>query len=213
MSRPTVATPIVDKNGKVTTVHRAVTPAVSIRISDIQPRKDDESTWATNGNRYASDTMFSLERYIDEWGMDGNDDPFDSSSDSKSEYLIAANELTRAFGKPRLGGTRAVWDMGDYVAKLAFNDVGMRASEREAEASASNNDIPVANCYFTDEFDAPVLIMEKVEEIRWGYEVPGQEHINENDYPWLDDVEADQAGITADGRVVAFDLGEFWDGI
>lgn len=199
MKRTTLPTQIIDKNGKVTTVHKAAQDHKQSRMRHnlVPPPPKDN-------------VIIRLEQYLSEWGQEYNADPesFDSST---SEYVDTAHALTEKFGLPILGGTRAVWDMGTHVAKLAFNEMGYRANIRESQAVVLEPEIPVASCYIANSFEAPILVMEKVSEINWGETSVGRKKLDENNYPWLADVESKQAGLTFDGKVVAYDLSESWN--
>jgi len=52
-----------------------------------------------------------------------------------------------------------------------------------------------------------------VQVIDWNEPAANHEDITKSVYPWLDEVDSEQTGTTADGRVVAYDLGDDWDGL
>lgn len=229
MTAGTVATPIVDKNGKKTTVHRnpekqQVSSRSMPTLPPSSPVLDAPRVGWDEGFMSNRNPQILLEDYLTTLAFADGSDPDDwmlqpgESRIDLDAYITAARDLTEKYGLPRLGGTRAVWNTGETVIKMPFCDAGEDASHDEVRMSTrylegSPGHIPIARCWHKRDYeDVGLIEMEKVDVITWYSPDPQHAHLTESDYEWLRFVDTDQAGTTEDGTVVAFDLGEFqWD--
>lgn len=214
-----VLTPIIDKNGKPTHVYR--NPDKNAVVDDQPKALPKPSLTELHIDRRSSQII--LEDYLDTFAFDKQEDPemwmLQDGSFDLDAALFAVRALTERYGEPTLGGTRAVWNTGDTVIKLGFCGAGEEANEMEVtmyRQFEENNDgyaVPVAKCWYNYDYDGVFLIeMERVDVIDWYRPAEKHKELYEEDYGWLRFVDAAQAGTTADGTVVAFDLGEFrWE--
>jgi len=174
-----VLTPIVDRNGKATRVWK--NPDAKTReLPDV-----------------GSSSKFGVAGAYDYAASVAEEDEY-----MKEVILPILTEFKSRYGEPECGRTRAVFDMGNgYVIKVPIDYEGMMASSNEFSTfEMEDSFIPVAECYFSREFEQPLLIMEKVDTSR-------NRRPDYKDLPnWVGFVDGGQVGYDSKGRLVAYDL-------
>ena len=174
-----VLTPIIDKNGKATSVWKKAQPTAR-ELPSVDAR---HSFGVVGAYDYAASVV---------------------EEDEYTERVILPilTEFKKRYGEPECGRTRAVFDRGDgYVIKVPIDYEGMMASSNEFTVfSAEDTFIPVADCYFDNEFEQPLLVMEKVDTRR-------TEKLSYSEMPnWVGYVDSGQVGYNKKGELVAYDL-------
>lgn len=108
-------------------------------------------------------------------------------------------KLTKQYGTPDIGRTRAVFDLGDgTVMKVPYTNEGEMANGRENKASSEENPfIPVATSHYEQHDGVDVLIMEKIEIADVDYKNMPQ---------WVGYVDCGQVGYNSKKELVAYDL-------
>ena len=173
----TVRTPIVDKNGKATAVWKNADAAPKVNPAVVEMRK-----FGVDGAYEYAASVLEEDEYLAE------------------HVLPILDEFKALYGEPECGRTRAVFDMGNgYVAKVPLDYDGMSASRNELSSFTTEDAfIPVAECYFSDKFEEPILIMEKVNT---------KHGIKYSELPdWVGYVDCGQVGYDRKGNLVAYDL-------
>lgn len=112
-----------------------------------------------------------------------------------SRFSALIERWTEQYGEPRCGRHRAVFFDGDRVLKAPRNHDGCLANLREATWDQAG--VKLARCRLLDEFEFPVLEMERV--------VPAS--LPAALLPaWASEVDCAQLGWSNDGSLVAYDL-------
>lgn len=114
--------------------------------------------------------------------------------------LAKAHQL---YGDPICGTTRATFAMpcGTKVLKVPYTECGIAQNRDEAKHNSNPGPyyahVPLADCRLVeDENGVPLLEMERVTPVTSKSGLP----------VWVGDIDSDQVGHTADGRLVAYDL-------
>lgn len=140
------------------------------------------------------------------WGnpyavSEGKRDPEVMTEDKLEEFI-------RNFDYPLAGSGRVVFrcEGKGVVYKVALNAAGLQENATEVAVSESQ-EVPTAHAVIENVLGVDVVAMEIVEPIEDPREYfrPDQRE----EYDWIRSIDMWQVGLTADGRVVAYDLGRW----
>ena len=106
--------------------------------------------------------------------------------------------LVKKYGPPfPTGRHRAVFSNGRNVFKYPINDYGFHdnAWEYRKYSNRTDKSFPMARCRIIDIKEIPILVMEFVEQVPYGKDMPS----------WADFIDSQQVGWNKKGDIVAYD--------
>lgn len=181
-----IRTPITDRNGRQTHVWKRST-------ADIPAKRDipnePKTDFAKQAESVDSEVLWQVIK-----------ETIEDSPLSLDRVMPVLEELEAKYGTPKIGRTRAVFEMGDgRVLKIAINDEGFYSNYLELrESEAEDAYVPMAKTERLDIDDYnSAVIAEQVTPVAPDYKTMPE---------WVYSVDGGQVGYTSDGRLVAYDL-------